>query len=290
MNINKIILGTAQLNSKYGISNYSLNKKKKIFNFLDFAIDNGINKIETAPGYNNEKIIGNFLENYKYSRKIEITTKISSLTQSKNKFDRIYKSINKSQYNLRYQINTIMLHSADDTNFLIKNFLKFKEIKKIFNIKNLGISIYDTSQFKKFKNFSQKITIQLPTNIINDKFLKYEFQKNFNIQGRSIFLQGLLLNKKVKLKLSKKNKFKHLKYFNYLKKNNIDPLEICMSIMRHRRINNYVLGFDDKKQLSAFLKNKLSNRNYSDHLKNIKKIFKNSFLDDPRKWNYNFNI
>lgn len=28
MNINKIILGTAQLNSKYGISNYSLNKKK----------------------------------------------------------------------------------------------------------------------------------------------------------------------------------------------------------------------------------------------------------------------
>ena len=63
-----------------------------------------------------------------------------------------------------------------------------------------------------------------------------------------------------------------------------------MSIMRHRRINNYVLGFDDKKQLSAFLKNKISNRNYSDHLKNIKKIFKNSFLDDARKWNYNFNI
>lgn len=289
MNIKKIILGTAQLNSRYGISNYSSIKKRKkeAFNFLDTAIDKGVNKIETAPSYNNEKLLGEFLKNYRFSKKIKIITKINSVSSFKNKFYKIFISLNESEKNLKQSIDTILFHDVKDIDFFVKNFSAINKIQKLFNINTVGASIYDLKHLKKIEELQHKLCIQLPINLINDTFANCKFKKNLIIHGRSLFSQGLLLNKKIKIKLSKKDKIKHNKYFEYLSLNNLNPLEICLNYFDDKRINNFVLGFDNKKQLLDCLNLKNQNTNYNTHIVNIMKIFNKTDLKDPRKWKYN---
>jgi aryl-alcohol dehydrogenase-like predicted oxidoreductase len=288
MNIKKIILGTAQLNSRYGISNFSSkkNKKKEAFSFLEIALDKGVNKIETAPSYNNEKLLGEFLRNYRFSKKINIITKINSIFSSKDKFYKIFKSLNESEKNLNQSIDTILFHDFKDIDFFVKNFKAINTIQKLFHINNIGASIYDLSQLKKIEKIQHKLCIQLPINLINDTFTNYDFKKNLIIHGRSLFSQGLLLNKRIKIKLSTKDKIKHKKYFKYLSLNNLNPLEICLNYFNNKRIHNFVLGFDDKKQLLECLNLKKQNINYNAHIGNIIKIFNKTDLKDPRKWKY----
>ena len=62
----KIIIGTAQLLSNYGASNFVplKNKKKEAIKLLNFCEKNNLNKFDTASGYKNERFIGNFFHNY----------------------------------------------------------------------------------------------------------------------------------------------------------------------------------------------------------------------------------
>ena len=84
----KIFLGTAQLVNAYGsVKLKSTKNKKKIFRFLDYALENGINKFDTAQSYNSEHVIGEFINSNKKSN-IKVTTKIPSLPK-KGTIDRI---------------------------------------------------------------------------------------------------------------------------------------------------------------------------------------------------------
>jgi len=75
----KFFLGTAQLVNAYGsLKLRSTKNKKKIFKFLDYALENGINKFDTAQSYNSEDVIGEFINSNKKS-KIKVATKIPSL-------------------------------------------------------------------------------------------------------------------------------------------------------------------------------------------------------------------
>ena len=63
-NIKKeIIIGTAQLQSDYGIANVNHDKNpNKYENFLSYAIENNYKKIDTAYAYKNaHKIIGDLV-------------------------------------------------------------------------------------------------------------------------------------------------------------------------------------------------------------------------------------
>jgi aryl-alcohol dehydrogenase-like predicted oxidoreductase len=68
----KIILGTAQFGLNYGISN-SRGKipKKEVFEILNWAKNNNIDILDTAPGYGkSETIIGDFISSQKLNFKI----------------------------------------------------------------------------------------------------------------------------------------------------------------------------------------------------------------------------
>jgi aryl-alcohol dehydrogenase-like predicted oxidoreductase len=285
LNEKKIIIGTAQLVDNYGITNFSTKKnKKKIHQTLENFLKEGLYKFDTAPGYRSEKILGNFFKYKNYEISPKITTKIPSLYKfnNKEKIDYLIKNLEKSLKNLNFDIDTVLFHDQKDIDYVLKNHDLISSIIKSYKIKNFGFSIYDYSFFLKIKNFEKKLYIQVPTNFINDIFLKIKLNKNIKMIGRSIFLQGFLINKN--LRKIKKNIYEiHKKYFQYLDNFSINPFLLSLSIMQNKNINQFVIGFDNFEQYE-FIKNLKSKKNYNYHIKKIKNIFKKSDIIDPRKW------
>ena len=66
----QIVIGTAQLTTNYGIANLKKkNKKKTIFEFLNHCASKGFNTFDTAQGYINEKVLGEFIKKKKFKKK-----------------------------------------------------------------------------------------------------------------------------------------------------------------------------------------------------------------------------
>ena len=91
-----------------------------------------------------------------------------------------------------------MFHTLKD---FLNNSFREKIIKECenYNIKKIGVSIYKNDQLNKVFKVTKINVVQLPLNIIDRYFLAsylINLEKKFEIQIRSIFLQGLLLTNK----------------------------------------------------------------------------------------------
>ena len=64
-------------NSKQKVS------KKESFKILDLAWEKGIRYFDTAPTYNSQKIIGEYIKVNKIEKEIKVFSKISSLNNNK---------------------------------------------------------------------------------------------------------------------------------------------------------------------------------------------------------------
>ncbi len=285
----KIIIGTAQLKSNYGISNLINNKYKtdKAISLLNYCVKKKIRRFDTAPGYKNEKFIGNFFKNY-CNTKINplFITKIPTLKnfEDRKKIDIIKRSVNSSLNLLKHEIDTILFHDQQDTDFVKRNLDLIKKIFGEFKINSFGFSIYDLKFYNKIKNLNYDLTIQVPTNIINDIYLKKKFNKNLKIIGRSVFLQGLLLNQKIKRGYHKELYKSHNKYLEYMSKNSLNLLSLSTSIFSSKQISSFVLGVDSVDQLKKILNNKPTLKKNKNHIKKVKSFFRKNQLYDPRKW------
>ncbi len=284
--INKTIIGTAQLLDSYGISNFENQKKnkKKALNFLNYCLNSGFNNFDTAPGYGNELLLSKFFKNRK---NIHITTKIPSIFKfhKKKKFLMIKNRIKTSYSRFGKNLKTVLFHDQRDVNFVLNNFNEIKRVFLYYNIKDFGFSIYDINKINYIKRKLKKnqISVQVPINYVDDRFLKIKYPKNIKVYGRSIFLQGLLINQKIKKKLNKKHFQIHKKYFDYIKNNSLNSYKICLTIIKNTKINKFIVGFDNTSQIKQFINN---DNNYScfNHKLRIKKFFLNSNIIDPRKW------
>ena len=127
----KLIIGTAQLVRRYGISNYSKKKSSKnLFRFLEFCLKNSINSFDTAFDYGSEKIIGDFIKSNNV-KNFFLSTKIPSLKKIKDadKINAIKRQIEDSYKNLNIDsLDSIYFHDEIDYYFFKK--------KKIRNKKN----------------------------------------------------------------------------------------------------------------------------------------------------------
>ena len=98
--------------------------------------------------------------------------------------------------------NIFGVHVHDPKLLINKN--KFKVYKALQNakqkklIKYIGVSVYEIQEIKKILKFFKIDIIQIPLNILDNRFLKGGFLKKLKkkvkeIHARSIFLKGLLL-------------------------------------------------------------------------------------------------
>ena len=286
--LKKLIIGTAQLVNNYGISNYDKKKTfKRITHFLEFCFQNSLNSFDVAPDYDSEKIIGKFVKNNNI-KNVNISSKIPSLKflNSKKKLDHIKKNIENSLEKLGVsKLENLYFHDENDLNFFLKNDERINEIANNYKIQNLGFSLYSKDKFNILNKNKFIKTFQVPMNIINNDFDK--IKSNKKIVCRSIFLQGLLINKKLKTK----NKI--LKNFNQslmelANKKKINLYSLCLSyIFKHSKIQKIIVGFDDLKQLKKFLNFKKKIIEIDQDLALVRSIIDqnlHNIIKDPRKW------
>lgn len=151
--------------------------------------------------------------------------------------------------------------------------------------KNIGVSIYNFYNLNYLiKKYSFDI-IQCPFNIFDQRLIETNWlsklkNRGIKIHVRSIFLQGLLLNKNLNNNNISKKWKKDLMYFNeYANKNNINLIDLCMTFVTSYNLNGYVIGIENLKNLKKiiFFK-KVKKFNFKMFSNNKKKLI------DPRKW------
>ena len=286
--LKKLIIGTAQLGNKYGITNLDKKKtNKKTVKFLEFCFQNSLNSFDTASDYGSEKIIGDFIRN-NYIKNINISTKIPSLKFVKNnkKLDFIKRSIDSSLNKLNLNnLDTVFFHDENDVKFFKLNELRIDSIFRSYKVKNLGFSIYSKNIFNILNRNKYINSLQVPANIINKDF--HKIKSNKKIIGRSVFLQGILINPNLKTKNKILKNF-NKKLFNIAKKKEIDLYSLCINyIIQKKEIDKLIIGFDNIGQLKKILKFKKNFSNLNNDIKSINSIVPKKYykeIIDPRKW------
>ena len=272
----KIVLGTAQFGSKYGISNQGGFIDSHIAReIINYAQLNGIDTIDTAASYeNSESILGNMdLKNFR------VITKLSSpnnIDQSDLK-EWINNQVKLSMNTLKVsQLEGLLIHNTIDMDLnsikLIWNNMKILKEKKIVN--KIGFSIYCPSEIEVWTKYCNPDMVQCPYNVFDRRIIYSSFfeelKKNgTQIHARSIFLQGLLLMERNKMPqyFQKWNEV-FIKWKEWLMQNKLSPLEGCLNIAyNEKNLDKIVIGIENKKQLKQILSfNPLDQINYIEDL------------------------
>ncbi len=286
--MNKPVLGTAQLGQNYGIANRKgLLSKTQSFEILEMAWNKNIRIFDTAPDYNSEKIIGDFVRTHSLEKEITVLTKIPPVPNLSNWKKFIHDSINHSILNLKCEsIDVLFFHNAKDSVILSQHPDEFLEILKQYPINKLGISVYEESEIDNIKDFSSfNIAIQFPFNILDRRFSNNSIKKNYRY-ARSIFLQGVIssnerLNNNAPKGLKKLHKLLH----KYFQEHNINPIEYALSyIANSDYVDYYLVGVDSKEQLEEIMSIDLNNCHTDIEFEELIQLVDKSWLD-PRKWN-----
>jgi len=285
--LKKLVLGTAQIGSNYGITNNQIISEKEIKKIFNFCKINNINKIDTAASYiESENIIGKYIDdNWIINTKLpKIPDNIIDINNFiRNETNKSIKKLNIKNINCLFIHNTETLFSKN-SNDIYKTLLTLKKEKII---RKIGISIYTPNELDKILRSYEFDYIQVPINIFNQSFansenLKKLDLKNILIQARSIFLQGLLLVDEKKLPQKFINEKKIWKiWYEWVNDHNLNKLDICLS---------FVMSFDEIKEI-IFGIGSLQNLVEIAHSANkkipyfpIELIDQSSKILDPRLW------
>jgi len=282
----RLVLGSVQFGMNYGIlKNKKINfcELKKIKNL---SIKSKIRFIDTASSYGKSEalIAKSKLSSLNVITKIKLP-KIKNLN-IKNWID---KEINKSLTELKIsRVYAILIHDYKDLlGVRGKKYLYFlQKLKKKKIIKKIGLSIYSHVEIKKIWKFWKPDIVQVPFNVIDNRILSsgwLEILKRFKIKifARSIFLQGLLINKHDNLKFNKKHKMVLNRFKQWCFQSKISPVKACLHFVKQfKNIDYLIVGLNNYKHLKQIIDC------YNEHQLKIPKIFSTNDLNliDPRRW------
>ena len=278
---NRIMIGSANFTQKYGIDTIKVDifEIKKI---LNLAKKNKIFNIDTAEAYLKDKnIFHNVSKKFEFSTKINPNSKWISLEYCQKKLENHFINLNSNK------ICVLLLH--DPKILFTKNGKKiFKNLEHLKNNKyfeKIGLSIYDTSCLNYMTSNYNLDVVQCPYNILDKRILRtgwFDKLKKLNIEThvRSIFLQGLLVNKFIcKKRYFQKWQQKISNWFAWLEDNHISPIDYCLSDLLYCEFDKIIIGINNIDSLKKIIRFKKINIKKTTNLE-----INDSKLTDPRKW------
>lgn len=282
----KIILGTAQFGSDYGISNTKgALEYKEINKILNLANKHKVKLIDTAISYTNAntKLSLNNIQNFEIITKTPKLKNLSRKSCVKEQIISDFKNF-KKKINYKKKVYAYLIHSPAD--------MRSKNAKKIFKalnflknkgeIKNIGVCIEKMSDLNFILKKKIKIDlIECPFNIFDQRLLNYKNldkikKKKIKIIARSIFLQGLLLLPKKQIPNYFKKWIKKIDNWHlFLKKNNISAIQGCINfILLSKIVDKFIVGVQTSSELLQIIRLTKKKKN------NL--IFKDLIINDPR--------
>ena len=283
----KFIYGAASFaNNYHRKKKYNLPKKEKI-KILKNLNKLGIKKIDTSPDYGDvEKLIGlycnkSILVDSKLPR---LNKRLSTIKLSEwidRKIDKTLKNINEKK------LNTYYFHDPRDL-LSTNGELAYDKVNKLKSqniIKKIGISVYDPKILDSILSNYDIDTIQSPFNIFDNRIIKPKYEKKIKNKKielivRSVFLQGILINKEFRFKIKDIKSLNILdKWYEYLKENKLKDFNQFISFIKMNDIKNIVVGTNKFNDLL-----KIVNYEYENNkdLMKFKTSYKN--LIEPFRW------
>ena len=288
----KLTLGTVQFGLNYGISNSSgqtdIREAEKI---IQMAYDSGVRTLDTAIDYgNSEEVLGQC-----DVKAFKISTKLPKFPEKLENIDIwIEKQVLGSIRRLKVDsIETLMLHRSIDclklTNPLVER--KLDDLIAGGLVKNIGVSLYDPSEIKRLINAQNISVVQVPKNVFDIRFehddVKDFFKdRNYTVDARSIFLQGLLLIEYNDLPLQFiKWSSSFEKWHKWLLENKLSPLQGCLvyaSMLKD--IEHIVIGINQPEQFSEIIE--ITKEIYMNKMEQRMQDFSvyDESLINPSKW------
>lgn len=257
----KLILGTVQFGLNYGVNNGNgKTKVEEVFRILDFALQNGISRLDTAANYGNaEEVLGKYFEKYP-TKRFEIVTKFNLKNST------CQESLKSSISKLNVEsINSIMFHSFEE---YIKYKCQISDLNRNFKgilFEKLGVSVYTNDQIEALITDPGIDLIQAPFNMLDNENERGEiFMKIIDsgkeLHTRSVFLQGLFFLEIKKFPESLKPLIPYVQQLHDLaKKNQISIGEMALSyVLSKKYIDGVLFGVDSLSQIRENVKNSLT--------------------------------
>jgi len=258
-NLSKIVIGTAQFGTNYGVSSKSIVNKKNVIEIINVAKKNKINFIETSVNYHGALKIFKKISftNFRIINKFpKINSKNNIYEQYKNHTISTLKifNIKKIDHVLLHNPNELLSKNGENIYKVLLDFKKKKLINKI------GVSVYFLKQINLLEKYYDLDVIQFPVNVFDQEIINsnilYDLKKRgVELHARSIFLQGLLLFKDSSYpKYFNKWKFIFAKWHSFLNKNKISPLEGCITFIKNQKlIDKIIIGVESAEQLMEII-------------------------------------
>ena len=274
------VLGSAQFGFDYAGSRGDISQKE-LKNILDIASENEVNEIDTAIGYGKaETLLGlSDCSSFKINTKLPaiINHEISDLEETiLGSLERL----NISKINILYIHNVPSFLSHPKSQRLYESLLKLKQKQLIDKV---GISIYCLDEFYKFKSRYKFDVVQGTFNFFDDRFLDLSHECIEKFQYRSIFLQGTLLDPRLRFGLPFEQQFRD--FDDYVKKSGfISRLGFCLEYAaQHLEMLDVLIGVRSEKEIEEIC-SMLANREYHPNIPRKRYTDKNKILVNPSKW------
>ncbi|OXB96824.1 MULTISPECIES: aldo/keto reductase [Bacillus] len=300
----KLALGTVQLGLHYGIGNImGKPDREEALNIIKYAINNGIDVLDTASSYgNSEVIIGEYVSSKTTEKNFQVVTKIPMIDSENIGIEHldslIDKYIKQSMMNLKTNIiDCCLLH--DSKNMVSHNgyiIQKLNTLKLGGVIKKIGVSVYTPDEVKRFLEFDCFDMIQVPLNIFDQRLicsglLQKLKTKGIEIHARSPYLQGLLLMDTEKfpdyLQIAKKP----IKEFEFLAREfNLSRAQLALLFVRElKEVDKIIIGCETVDQLKENIQICNSPLLEEKVLNTAKKLFKDipEIIINPNLWRVN---
>jgi aryl-alcohol dehydrogenase-like predicted oxidoreductase/spore coat polysaccharide biosynthesis protein SpsF (cytidylyltransferase family) len=204
-----LILGGAQLGSKYGITNeQAAPSYTEVDVLINAALNSGITTFDTARAYgDSESAIGKALCNVSED-KVQIVTKLGSLSDCPSDGSAstvasfVEASIFRSCRELRRNVlDCVLLHRVshrDEWNG--EAWRTLKNLKDHGVINQLGASVQSPVELQRVLHDALVTVIQMPFNIVDGRWhdvlvdlIEAKRDREISVHARSVYLQGLLL-------------------------------------------------------------------------------------------------
>jgi len=254
-NSSKLVLGTAQFGSNYGIKNYRGRiPKDEVFSIIETAIHSGSLVFDTSPLYGDaEVVLGDYIRqngDLLIISKLQKCSIYNATIFFKQTFDVLGVS---SLYAYLLHDFSAYLEDSNIWNFML-------DLRKSHKAKKIGFSLYHPEEIDiLLRNNVDFDIVQVPYSLFDRRFEKY-FKilkdKNVEIHVRSIFLQGLLLFEPENLPqkfLSVKSKLVKLR--GIASKYSTTLTSLCLNLaLDSSYINKIIVGVDSKENFDCILK------------------------------------
>lgn len=284
----RLVLGTAQLGTRYGVANegssIGLDSARDLINA---ARSFGLATLETSTsykasvGYLSQLDVSDFEVIAKVGRQTYGTGKLLGL-----KLDEEFRLLRRT---LRREIATLLIHNAG---LLIQEggdtiCAALLDLKAKGDVKEIGVSLYSPEEMERIPCLAQLDVLQAPLNLFDSRFVQDSVVEQFvannlDLHVRSIFLQGLLLMSETQRPAyfgRWSATFKELEEF--ARDHDTSMLAVCLQFaLNQAGAKKIIVGMDSADQLRELLEAPRSNL--------PRELTPYSGLDeeliDPRKW------